>query len=152
MNREPRLDRFNDNVLAKYQVYNSIFLTLPYDEIQKTGALLPLFQELCERGFSDNKNPSEIVEHFFERYGEILPNSDNPNDYQPGDIVTWALSGHPWHIGIVVDDLMIVVIVNGAWNHNRVYVDEELKIPTITKLRSTQPCRNFVLAIGTHPN
>ncbi|WP_435066987.1 phosphoenolpyruvate carboxylase [Christiangramia sp. 3-2217-3z] len=78
MNREPRLDRFNDNVLAKYQVYNSIFLTLPYDEIQKTGALLPLFQELCERGFSDNKNPSEIVEHFFERYGET-PTEDERN-------------------------------------------------------------------------
>lgn len=65
MNREPRLDRFNDNVLAKYQVYNSIFLTLPYDDIKKTGALLPLFLEICESGFEQNKNPSEIVERFF---------------------------------------------------------------------------------------
>ena len=70
MHREPRLDRFNDNVLAKYQVYNSIFLTLPYDEIRKTGALLPLFQEICEQGFEENKNPSEIVDRFFEKYGE----------------------------------------------------------------------------------
>lgn len=70
MQREPRLDRFNDNVLAKYQVYNSIFLTLPYDEIKKTGALLPLFQEICEKGFEENKNPSEIVERFFDKYGE----------------------------------------------------------------------------------
>ncbi|MGA8854531.1 MAG: phosphoenolpyruvate carboxylase [Christiangramia sp.] len=70
MHREPRLDRFNDNVLAKYQVYNSIFLTLPYDDIKKTGALLPLFQELCETGFANNENPSEIVERFFNKYGE----------------------------------------------------------------------------------
>lgn len=70
MHREPRLDRFNDNVLAKYQVYNSIFLTLPYDDIKQTGALLPLFQEICEKGFQENKNPSEIVERFFEKYGE----------------------------------------------------------------------------------
>ncbi|MEE2771684.1 MAG: phosphoenolpyruvate carboxylase [Bacteroidota bacterium] len=70
MNREPRLDRFNDNVLAKYQVYNSIFLTLPYDDIKKTGALLPLFLEICESGFEQNKNPSEIVERFFQKYGE----------------------------------------------------------------------------------
>ncbi len=70
MNREPRLDRFNDNVLAKYQVYNSIFLTLPYDDIKKTGALLPLFLEICETGFKQNKNPSEIVERFFNKYGE----------------------------------------------------------------------------------
>lgn len=70
MHREPRLERFNDNVLAKYQVYNSIFLTLPYDEISRTGSLLPLFQEICENGFKENKNPSEIVERFFEKYGE----------------------------------------------------------------------------------
>ena len=70
MNREPRLDRFNDNVLSKYQVYNSIFLTLPYDEIGKTGALLPLFQDICESGFQKNKNPTEIVEQFFSKYGE----------------------------------------------------------------------------------
>ncbi|AVR46273.1 phosphoenolpyruvate carboxylase [Christiangramia fulva] len=70
MTREPRLERFNNNVLAKYQVYNSIFLTLPYDEIRKTGALLPLFLEVCENGFKKNKNPSEIVERFFNKYGE----------------------------------------------------------------------------------
>ncbi|MDR5590146.1 phosphoenolpyruvate carboxylase [Christiangramia sp. SM2212] len=70
MHREPRLDRFNDNVLAKYQVYNSIFLTLPYDDIRKTGALLPLFQEICETGFKNNENPSQIVDRFFDKYGE----------------------------------------------------------------------------------
>ncbi len=76
MHREPRLERFNDNVLAKYQVYNSIFLTLPYDDIRKTGALLPLFQELCEAGFHENKNPSEIVERFFDKYGESPSEKD----------------------------------------------------------------------------
>ncbi len=81
MHREPRLDRFNDNVLAKYQVYNSIFLTLPYDEIQTTGALLPLFQEICESGFGENKNPSEIVERFFDKYGE------NPTEEEKIDML-----------------------------------------------------------------
>ncbi len=81
MHREPRLDRFNDNVLAKYQVYNSIFLTLPYDEIKKTGALLPLFQEICEAGFKNNENPSEIVERFFDKYGE------NPTEQEKIDLL-----------------------------------------------------------------
>ncbi|MFV8225915.1 phosphoenolpyruvate carboxylase [Christiangramia aquimixticola] len=79
MHREPRLDRFNDNVLAKYQVYNSIFLTLPYDEIQKTGALLPLFQDICEKGFKENKNPSEIVERFFNKYEDGHSEDDRNN-------------------------------------------------------------------------
>ncbi|HSP12577.1 MAG TPA: phosphoenolpyruvate carboxylase [Salegentibacter sp.] len=70
MHREPKLERFNESVLAKYQVYNSIFLTLPFDDIKKTGALLPLFQELCEAGFAEKKNPSEIIETFFNKYQE----------------------------------------------------------------------------------
>ncbi|WP_081211671.1 phosphoenolpyruvate carboxylase [Salegentibacter sediminis] len=70
MHREPKLERFNESVLAKYQVYNSIFLTLPFDDIKKTGALLPLFQEICEAGFAENKNPSEIIETFFNKYQE----------------------------------------------------------------------------------
>ena len=40
MHREPKLERFNESVLSKYQVYNSIFLTLPFDDISKTGSLL----------------------------------------------------------------------------------------------------------------
>lgn len=70
MHREPKLERFNESVLAKYQVYNSIFLTLPFEDIRKTGALLPLFQEICEAGFAENKNPSEIIENFFNKYVE----------------------------------------------------------------------------------
>ncbi len=70
MHREPKLERFNESVLAKYQVYNSIFLTLPFDDIKKTGALLPLFQDICEAGFKENKNPSEIIETFFNKYQE----------------------------------------------------------------------------------
>ncbi len=81
MTREPRLERFNNNVLAKYQVYNSIFLTLPYDDIRKTGALLPLFLEICEAGFEKNKNPSEIVERFFDKYGE------NPTEEEKIDML-----------------------------------------------------------------
>jgi len=81
MHREPRLDRFNDNVLAKYQVYNSIFLTLPYNDIRKTGALLPLFQEICETGFNNNENPSQIVDRFFQKYGE------NPTEEEKVDLL-----------------------------------------------------------------
>lgn len=40
---------------------------------------------------------------FFERHGEVLPVSENPAAYQPGDIVTWMLPGNLPHIGIVTD-------------------------------------------------
>jgi phosphoenolpyruvate carboxylase len=68
MHKLPKLTRFNENVLAKYRIYNSIFMTLPFDAVSKTGVMLPLFHEICENGFSNKKNPSEIVESFFKTY------------------------------------------------------------------------------------
>jgi phosphoenolpyruvate carboxylase len=43
-------------------------MTLPFDAITKTGVMLPLFHEVCENGFSNKKNPTEIVDAFFKAY------------------------------------------------------------------------------------
>lgn len=40
---------------------------------------------------------------FFERHGETRPITQNPSDYEPGDIVCWNLVGGITHIGIVID-------------------------------------------------
>lgn len=40
---------------------------------------------------------------FFSRNGNVKKISKNPQDYEPGDIVTWDLGGGLTHIGIVVD-------------------------------------------------
>lgn len=40
---------------------------------------------------------------FFTRSGARLPVTNNPEDYQPGDLVTWSLGGDQEHIGIVVN-------------------------------------------------
>ena len=68
MSTQPKITRFKQNVLSKYQIYNSIFMTLPFDTITKTGVLLPLFFETCQKGFSNNKTPTAIVELFFKKY------------------------------------------------------------------------------------
>ena len=68
MSTQPKITRFNQNVLSKYQIYNSIFMTLPFDDVTKTGALLPLFHETCHKGFENGDDPTTIVETFFEKY------------------------------------------------------------------------------------
>tara|TARA_B100000768_G_scaffold101812_1_gene94807 strand:- start:199 stop:2784 length:2586 start_codon:yes stop_codon:yes gene_type:complete len=65
---KPKITRFKDSVLSKFQIYNSIFLTLPFDRINKTGVLLPLFHETCLKGFKNGNDPSEIVQDFFVKY------------------------------------------------------------------------------------
>jgi|TARA_B100000768_G_scaffold54863_1_gene53380 phosphoenolpyruvate carboxylase len=69
-------ERFDDKVLSKFQVYNSIFSTLPYESISNTGVMLPLFENICIEGYKKNNNPSQIVEDFFETY----LNKSNGND------------------------------------------------------------------------
>ncbi|MTE27084.1 phosphoenolpyruvate carboxylase [Winogradskyella ouciana] len=68
MPTQPKLTRFNQNVLSKYQIYNSIFMTLPFDNVTKTGALLPLFHETCQKGFANQEDPTTIVNEFFKKY------------------------------------------------------------------------------------
>lgn len=65
---EPKLKRFNQNVLSKYQIYNSIFMTLPFDTLSKTVALLPLFYDTCRTGFGKQEDPTTIVDTFFNKY------------------------------------------------------------------------------------
>ena len=68
MSIQPKLTRFKQNVLSKYQLYNSIFMTLPFNAITKTGVLLPLFHETCRKGFAAGDDPTKIVETFFNKY------------------------------------------------------------------------------------
>ncbi len=57
------------------------------------------------------RRPDRNIDHrrvpnlqvFFSRHGSSLPVSDNPEDYLPGDLVTWMLPGNLPHIGIVID-------------------------------------------------
>ncbi len=76
MRKLTKKERFDDKVLSKFQVYNSIFSTLPYESISNTGVMLPLFENICIEGYKKNNNPSQIVEDFFETY----LNKSNGND------------------------------------------------------------------------
>ncbi|KIA97252.1 MULTISPECIES: phosphoenolpyruvate carboxylase [unclassified Flavobacterium] len=64
----PKIERFNQDVLSKYHIYNSVFITLPFDSIDNTGVLLPLFTEVCETGFKKQETPKEIVNFFSGKY------------------------------------------------------------------------------------
>ena len=73
MSRQTKVERFNNQVKAKYQVYNSLFMTLPFDEISDTGVLLPLFDAICKRGYSKKYDPTQIMSYFFEKYQRDVP-------------------------------------------------------------------------------
>jgi hypothetical protein len=66
------LQQFNHNVALKFQLYNSLFMHLPFQKIEKTGILLSLFLNQCEEGFENQKSPQQIIDAFFagqDKYG-----------------------------------------------------------------------------------
>ena len=70
MRKLTKKERFSEKVLSKFYLYNSIFSTLPYESIADTGQLLPLFTEVCNKGYNEKRDPKFIVESFFKKYCE----------------------------------------------------------------------------------
>ena len=60
------VEKFETEVELKFQLYNSLFLSLPFKGIERTGALLSLFGQACEEGFEKGKNAAAIADEFFE--------------------------------------------------------------------------------------
>jgi phosphoenolpyruvate carboxylase len=61
---------YNQLVGTKYHIYNSLFLNLPFRQIEHTGTLLPLFQQYCDTGFRKGQTAKEIVADFFSAFAQ----------------------------------------------------------------------------------
>ena len=79
MNVQPKSKRFNQNILTKYQIFNSIFITLPFDNIRNTGVLMPLLNNECRKGFEKGRTPVEIIDRFFNKYEEEISEKERIN-------------------------------------------------------------------------
>ncbi|MGJ8735159.1 phosphoenolpyruvate carboxylase [Zobellia laminariae] len=76
MAHSERLVEFKKSVNNKFNVYNSLFLNLPYRDIENVGMLIPLLLDQCQKGLSSGLNPQEILEGFFANYVEIKSEKD----------------------------------------------------------------------------
>ena len=73
--------------------------------------MLQNFSAYPRNWHSPGAKPDSNIDHrrvpnlrvFFQRKGESLPTTSRPEDYSPGDLVTWDLGGGVPHIGILVD-------------------------------------------------
>lgn len=64
------LKQFSDLVGLKFQLYNSLFTSLPFHRIEKTGILLSLLLNNCEEGYRKKLSPSQIINDFFSKHTE----------------------------------------------------------------------------------
>jgi phosphoenolpyruvate carboxylase len=59
---------YETHVGLKFQLYNSLFLTLPLDGIKNTGIFIPILSEYCLARLAEGHSPKEIIDQFFEEY------------------------------------------------------------------------------------
>ncbi len=64
---------YDTEVAKRFTIYNSLFLDLPFDDIYRTGTLLPILGTACQKGFKDGLTPKEIIAGFFQ---EMMPEAD----------------------------------------------------------------------------
>lgn len=62
------LQQFNNFVGIKFQLYNSLFTSLPFHRIEKTGIMLSVLQNECEEGYQKNLSPKQIIDQFFDKH------------------------------------------------------------------------------------
>ncbi|SMF61147.1 hypothetical protein SAMN02745866_03975 [Alteromonadaceae bacterium Bs31] len=101
----PGIGVCTDVIVRTYRALGVDLQKLVHEDMSRNFSLYP-----SERIWSLTK-PDPNIDHrrvpnlevFFSRFGEVLPISHSPKDYQAGDIVTWRMRSNRPHIGIITD-------------------------------------------------
>ncbi|WP_075603513.1 phosphoenolpyruvate carboxylase [Saccharicrinis aurantiacus] len=71
---------YQEEIELKYQLYNSLFLSLELEAVEKAGNLIPLMYKDCVKGLKEGVDPVSIIDKFFKDHKAIY-NEDEKNDF-----------------------------------------------------------------------
>lgn len=71
MIHDQHAEKFRQIVENKFQIYNSLFMSLPYDKMTNIGMLLPFLYEESKNGYQTGKTPEDIMEAFFTNHTDL---------------------------------------------------------------------------------
>lgn len=93
-----------DVIIRAYRKLHIDLQKLVHEDMKKHFHLYPSVWGLKKTDTNIDHRRVPNLQVFFTRKGTKLPVTDNPEDYKPGDIVTWNLkqTGTLPHIGLVV--------------------------------------------------
>jgi len=94
-----------DEIIRSYRTLGIDLQELVYEDMKQRGSSYPKLWGLSAPDTNIDHRRVPNLMHFFSRHGEVLPISDQPLDYGPGELVAWRLSSGLLHIGIVVSEL-----------------------------------------------
>ena len=91
-----------DVVIRAFRAQGLDLQKLVHDDMQQNFSIYPKKWGLKRTDTNIDHRRVPNLMKFFERQGKALPTTQNPDDYQAGDIVAWDLGTGQNHIGIVL--------------------------------------------------
>ncbi|TLX73907.1 phosphoenolpyruvate carboxylase [Labilibacter sediminis] len=71
---------YQEEIELKYQLYNSLFLSLQLEAVEKAGNLIPLLFQACNDGLGNGEDPVAIIQKFFAHHKSDLTEEEQ-NDF-----------------------------------------------------------------------
>lgn len=71
---------YQEEIELKYQLYNSLFLSLQLEAVEKAGNLIPLLFQASAKGLKDGEDPVTIIQNFFANHKSEL-SEEEQNDF-----------------------------------------------------------------------
>ena len=71
LQQNKRLKEFKKSVTNRFNIYNSLFLSLPYADMENVSMLVPLLFDQCEKGLANGEKPQEIMQDFFANFTDL---------------------------------------------------------------------------------
>ncbi len=93
----------SDVVIRSYRALGVDLQKLVHEDMKKNFKAYPKIWGLTKTDTNIDHRRVPNLETFFRRNGTKLKISNNPQDFFPGDIVSWRLDNNLPHIGIVSD-------------------------------------------------
>ena len=95
----------SDVIVRAYRGIDIDLQQLVHEDMKKNFSVYPKIWGLSRTDRNIDHRRVLNLRAFFKRHGKSLSISDNPNDYKPGNLVTWNLksNGSLPHIGIVTN-------------------------------------------------
>jgi uncharacterized protein len=94
-----------DVVIRTYRKLGVDLQRLVHEDMQANFAKYPQKWGLKKTDTNIDHRRVPNLMYFFSRFGKVKPISKKSEDYQPGEIVAWKLSGGLTHIGLIINKL-----------------------------------------------
>ena len=101
----PEIGVCADVVVRAYRTQGIDLQQLVHEDMERSFGAYPhiWFNTSTDTNIDHRRVQNLVI--YFRRCGQILPVTNDPADYRPGDVVAWRMYNRRLHCGIVVDDV-----------------------------------------------